>query len=386
MSTRRPSLALICAALLPGLLGSGCPGAGQGARRGGHRGPGGGSPPVAVAVEPARRETVRETLLAHATLEPESHVSVPVNAAGRVVEVLAEADQQVRAGQVLLRLDRTRAELALRQRRLELEQAKTSLARQEDLARKGLASKEELEQARQALALAQLDLERAQLDLADTELRSPIDGLVTERLVSLGDTLQAGAAAFRVADPNPLLARARVPESQAERLRPGQPALAFVDGRPQPLQGSVLRVSPLVDQESGTVVATVAFSGTQGIRLGRFARIEVVVSERKDAVTIPQDALALRGEEDRVLVCEGGADGAPAVVRQRTVVTGVRRAGRVEVREGLKAGERVVVAGPDDLREGARVRVVAPAGNAASATPAAEAPGSRPAAPRERRR
>lgn len=157
------------------------------------------------------------------------------------------------------------------------------------------------------------------------------------------------------------------------------------------LEGKVLRVAPVVDLESGTVVVTVALEkGIKGIRLNRFATVAIVVERREAALTIPLDALAVRGREDRVLVCVAGPPPQPAAgkgpggkgppgkagapkgppgkgasspapkhhVALRRIRTGVRQGGRIEVLEGLSKGEQVVVAAPDDLRSGVGVRVV----------------------------
>jgi membrane fusion protein (multidrug efflux system) len=330
-----------------------------------------------VAVTAAKQEAVRDVLVAHASLEPQAHVDVPLRAAGEVVALLVEANDQVQKGQVLLRLDDTRAKLAVEEAELALSRSKTSLVRQDGLAKRGLATAEELDLAREAVAQAELSLRRTRLDLADTELRSPLSGVVTERLVDLGDTLQTGTAAFRVADRDPLLLQARVPEVPAERLAVGQVARIHLEGRAEAIEGKVIRVAPVVDTESGTVVTTVEVARSEGVRIGRFASVEIIVAERADAVTIPQDALSLRGDEDRVLVCTPAGDG-KGTVAQRTVRTGVRQGANIEVVEGIEAGELIVVAAPDDLRDGAKVRLVQRGG--AAPAPQPEAPASRPAA------
>jgi membrane fusion protein (multidrug efflux system) len=355
-----------------------CPGkeAGKGRGRGGRGGHA--RPAPSVAVEAARAEAVRDVLVSHAALEPESHVDVPARGSGEVREVLVEAGDVVAKGAVLLRLDPERADLRMEEATLALEQAKTSRARTEGLSKKGLATTEEVEQAREAVEQAALALKGAALERRDTEVRSPIAGVVTERLIDVGDVLDAGTVAFRVADRDPLLIRARVPEADAERVAVGQRARGTLGEESAELWGEVLRVAPLVDQGSGTVVATVAVSkGAEQVRIGRFVTCEIVVAERPQAVTIPQAAVALRGEDDRVLVAERGEKG--SVVRQRDVRLGVRNGPRVEVVEGLKPGDQVVVAAPDDLRDGAAVRVVVQGEAAAVEASAPAAPASAPA-------
>lgn len=352
---------------------AGCP-AGGGKGKGGWKGKRGGGGPQApaVAVAEVRAESVEERIVGHAALEAEAEVEVVCRLEGLVDEVVVEVGEEVAQGAVLARLDPTRAKLALQDAELALQLAKTTLGRRERMHGQGLGSLEELEQAQTALKQAQLALEQAKLDRDEVEVRAPRAGVVVERLVAKGSTLRVGDVAFRLADRDPLLAQVRVPEAQAERVRVGQEARVKIDGRPQPLTGEVIRVAPRVDLESGTVVATVAIrSNTQGIRLNRFAAIELVVSARADALTIPLDALAVRGREDQVLIVTGQKKGKRGIQGQaelRAIRVGVRQGGRIEVREGLQAGEQVIVAAPDDLRSGTTVRVLPAAGEAAPVT------------------
>ena len=348
------------AILTAALAAVGCPGGGEGQGGPGPRGPGGRGGPqalTAIAAEPAITERVEELLSGHAALEPEASVDVTARAGGRVAELHVEAGAVVEAGQLLARLDGTRAALAVREATLALAQAETQLERTQGLAKKGLSTVEEQDQAKQAVEQARLQLESAQLDEADLSLVSPIAGVVTLREVDLGDYLDPGVLAFQVADRDPLLARLRIPEAQAERVEVGQAARVLVEGFAAPLVGRVLRVAPVVDLESGTVIVTVALEeGTAQVRLNRFATVQVVTAVRDSAVTIPHAALALRGEDDRVLVFrpKGGGRG---VVALQSIETGVRQGDRVEVLDGVAAGDLIVVAAPDDLRDGTEVRL-----------------------------
>lgn len=328
------------------------------------RGPGGrGGPPAApapaVAVAPVLIEPVEERLPGHAALEAEAIVDLGVRVEGRVIELSAEAGDRVAKGQILARLDETRPALSLEIAEVALRQAKSALARTEQIVGEGLASAEELDLARTALEQAQLGLTQARLDLAESSLRSPLAGVVTLRQAALGQTLRPGEVAFQIADRDPLLARVRIPEAQAERVHVGQEARVRVEGRSETLRGRVERIAPVVDLESGTVVVTVSLrEGVDGLRLNRFATVEIVVARRERALTIPLDALAVRGRDDRILVCKADAQGSGGTVELRPIKVGARQEGRIEVLEGLAAGELVVVAAPDDLRSGSKVRVV----------------------------
>ena len=358
--TTRRSLAL-AAALLAGLsLGLGCAPDEDG--KTGERGPrggrdGGGPPAPTVAVAPVVTEAVARTLVAVTTLEPEAQIELLARTDGEALEVEVEVGDPVQNGQVLLRQDGTRAELALRQAQLALVQAQTAAARSQELRERGILSDSDLELARQEVARAELALESAELDVRDTVLLSPRAGVVTERLVAKGAAVRTGDVVLRLADPTPLLARLRIPEAQAEALRPGQ--LAWIEfeggerplplfnffpwsaGAPGPLLGVVRRVAPSVDAQSGTVEATVeVVGGARRVRMFRFATVRVVVEVRPQALTIPQSALALRGDSERVLVFVPD-QGGQGRVEERVVRVGVRTGQRVEIVSGLEVGERV---------------------------------------------
>jgi membrane fusion protein (multidrug efflux system) len=354
----------------------GCPGGGEAGKEGHGRHGGRGGPraqaPVSIACEPALLERVEEVLIGHAALEAEASVDLTARVAGRVAELKVEAGDVVEAGQLLARLDDTRASLRIREATLALAQAKTELERAQNLGQQGLSTVEEQDQAKQAVQQAELQLESARLDVADLSLLSPITGVVTAREIDLGDHLEPGTLAFQIADRTPLLARVRIPEAQAESVVEGQDARVLVDGMDTELVGEVARVAPVVDLESGTVIVTVALhQGIEGVRINRFATIRVVTAVREQAVTIPHAALALRGEDDRVLVFEPKGERA-GVVRLQTIATGVRQGDRIEVLEGLTAGAQVVVAAPDDLRDGTQVRL------AGSGPPRVEREGAAP--------
>lgn len=346
------SLALLCA---------GCPSEGGKGMAGGPRG-GSRKVAAAVATAPVEARAVEERLVGHAALEAEAVVDVICRVEGVVASLSAEEGDEVGAGEVLAKLDPTRVELALRDAQLALEQAENTLARRALMHKQGVGSAEELETARTARKQAELVLEQAKLDRAEVNLRTPREGVVVERAVAVGTHLSPNTITFRVADRDPLLAKVRIPEAQAERVRVGQAARVRVEGRAEPLAGEVIRVAPRVDLESGTVIATVAVrKGTASIRLNRFATVELVVAARERALTIPLDALAVRGREDQVLVAvdlKPGERGQQGKAELRRVRVGVRQGERVEVLEGLSAGEQVIVAAPDDLRSGAPVRVL----------------------------
>ncbi len=206
-----------------------------------------------------------------------------------------------------------------------------------------------------ALAQRRAEWELARQQLADTRVRAPFDGVVQERLASPGEYLPAGAPVLRLVQTSPLRLRLEVPERQARALRPGLPVRFTVEGSPAVLATTLARVSPALTAASRVLVAEADVANPDGaLRVGAFVRAEVVVSTNDPGLTVPVTALVVfAGLEKVVVVREGRA-------QERSVTTGRRGAGWVEILSGLEPGETVVLE-PGNLQTGQPVRAVAAA-------------------------
>jgi membrane fusion protein (multidrug efflux system) len=196
--------------------------------------------------------------------------------------------------------------------------------------------------------------EIAQLQLSYTEIRAPISGVVAERHIKVGNTIQPNTVVFRVTDLKPLLAYVHAPERELRQLSPGQPAQIAVDSLPgRQFEGKIARVSPVVDPATGTFKITVEVNDpTSQLKPGMFARVGVVYERRANALQIPRTAIVDNDGQATVFVVNKDK------AEQRDIKTGLANAGFIEVTEGLKAGEQVVVVGQNGLKTGNAVRVV----------------------------
>lgn len=312
--------------------------------------------PVAIPVE-VRRPMRAEMLAVYsgtAALEADREASVVAKVAGEVRALLIEEGQPVRAGQVLARLDGD-------QLRLEAEKAKASLAKLEhdyrrnvELHEKGMLSPGAFENLKYEVDAQQAAYDLARLQLSYTEIRAPIDGVLSQRMIKVGNTIKPNDVLFRVTDLEPLLAYVHVPERELGRLKVGQPARVQVDAVPeQAFIGSIARISPTVDPETATFKATIEVADPSAhLKPGMFARIGIVYERREQALQIPRTAIVDNEDGPTVFVVEKDkAD-------QRPIRVGLANAGFVEVISGLKGDEQVVVVGQGGLKSGNAVRVV----------------------------
>lgn len=222
-------------------------------------------------------------------------------------------------------------------------------------------------EGRQVAALVELDSRRAALHSAEAGLaviraridarilRAPFDGVVGLRRVSLGALVRPGDVITTLDDLDPMRVDFTVPSSHLEALQPGlvvEVRAATLGGRV--FEGEIVSVGTRVDPvtRSFPVRAAVRNPGPSHLRRPGLLMTVELAKEPREAVMVPEEAIVPEGSRTHVLVV--GEDGR---VERRTVVTGLRRPGAVEIREGLAAGERVVTHGVARARPGVAVRV-----------------------------
>jgi membrane fusion protein (multidrug efflux system) len=307
----------------------------------------------AVPVEVARlvRGPIESVLRSSANLEAESHVQVFSQASRLVRELRAEEGDRVAEGQVLLRLQDEEQRNALTKVRSQLDKARREHERQQRLFDQQLISEQAFTDASHDLEQLEIALADAERELGYTEVRAPISGTVTARLVKLGDQIQTGQHLFDIVDFDSIVARIYVPEKNLQALRPGQPARILaqaLEGREY--DGVVKRIAPIVDARSGTVKVTVAVGRQPGLLPGMYVDVDLVTATHTQAVLVPKRALVY--DDDDVFVYRLTDGRRVERIHIEPVLADKRF---VEPRGGLAAGDEVVTAGQAGLKDGARV-------------------------------
>jgi len=289
-----------------------------------------------------------------ATLEADQEAVVVAKVGGEVKRILAEEGEFVRAGQLLAVLDGEQLRLELDQSSANLKKLERDYQRNSDLYAKGLIASNAVDNIKSDLDALKAAYDIAQLKLSYTQIRAPIAGVVAERHIKVGNTIQPNTVTFKVTDLKPLLAYVHVPERELRLLSPGQPAEIGVDALPnQPFAGKIARVSPVIDPATGTFKVTVEVNDPSSkLKPGMFARVGVVYERRANALQIPRSAIVDNDGQPTVFVVNKDQ------VEQRAIHTGLANAGFIEVTAGLKSSEQVVVVGQNGLKTGNSVRVV----------------------------
>ncbi len=354
--------------------------------------------PVGVETAAAVRADLSPAVYGIGTVEAQHPYSVGPTQSGRVLRVLVDQGDRVRAGQLLAEMDpvdmRQRiaatASAAARARqaalaaqalvaeadsRTRLAQANSeryqALYRQHFVAREMADSRSNeaaiaqaaLAAARASAAAAARDVGRAEAELraigevsASLELRSPVDGVVTAREAEPGATVVAGQAVLRLVDPARLWVRARVDQAHAHGIAPGQPAdIALRSAPGTALPGRVARIELQSDALTEERIVDVAFDPPPAqLYLGELAEVNIRLPGVRQALTVPRAAVVRR--DSRVGVWRA-VDGR---ARFRPVKTGMESVDAVQVVAGLDVGDRFVVYSEKQLDDGMRVRRLPP--------------------------
>jgi len=310
--------------------------------------------PVPVEVATAELGSVSSFLESSTTLEAEKSADVLAKTDGLLTSVRVAEGDTVREGQVLAVLDDTEKKLALEKAKLKLAKAEAEYQRAKLAFDQKLVSQHDYEKARFDRDLAASEVETSELELRYTEVRAPFSGRITERMVVQGKTLKKGDPLFTMADFSSITARLYLPERDVTSLRTGQPVEIVLQAlATTSFKARIRDISPVVDPKTGTVKVTAEIGErSPAIRPGAFVQARIVTDTHAGAVLVPKVAVLREDRDDFVFV----VDTAKALKRKVTLGYGAN--GAVEVRDGVKAGDRVVVAGQSSLKDESRIEIL----------------------------
>ncbi|MBT8106461.1 MAG: efflux RND transporter periplasmic adaptor subunit [Woeseiaceae bacterium] len=312
------------------------------------------SAPVPVETTMPVRGDVYAMYSGTAPIEAYAEADVIAKVEGEVRALLAEEGDEVDAGQVLARLDGDRLRLELNQSRANLAKLQRDFERNKELREKGLLSEGEFEKLRYDLEAFEASYNLARLELDYTRIRAPIDGVVSERYIKLGNTIRVGDPAYRVTSLDPLVTYLHIPEREFQRIAPGQPVAIEIDALPgEPFMATVTRVSPVVDPVTGTFKTTIEMRDEQRrIKPGMFGRMNIIYDRHENVLQIPRAAIFDERGEESVYVIEDDK------AIRRPVQTGFGQNGMVEITAGLADADAVVTVGHVGLKNEATVIVI----------------------------
>lgn len=355
---------------------------------------------VAVAETP-----FSESVTANGTLAAYDQTTVSVKVPGRVRTISVDLGSVVARGQTIAQLDaedyrlrvqqseaslaQARARLGLapdgtddrvdpertatvRQARAMLDEARHNRDRAARLVEQGVIAKaefdaatatfkvaegryqdayEEIRNRQGVLAQRRSELALARQQLKDTGVVAPIDGIVQEKLTSVGEYLAAGAPVVNVVRMDPLRLRAEIPERDSHSVRTGQDVRVSVEGDTNVYTGKIMRLSPVIAEQNRMLVVEADVRNNGKLRPGSFAHAEIVTNDAKMAVTVPNNTIVTFAGIEKVIVVQSGK------ALEKPITTGRRNAEFTEIVAGISVGERVIV-DPGNLQSGQAVEVI----------------------------
>jgi len=301
------------------------------------------------------RGSVGRAVTVAGNIEPIRVVGVNSQISGALLAVLVEEGNVVHTGGVLARVDDRELQAQLEAADAQYQVTKAAYDRAEQLRERKVITLPEYERDRTAFAAAKAQLEQVRTRVAYATVTAPIDGVVTEKRVEAGDVVAPQTRLFTLADVSTLVVRVGVSELDVVAVNVGDPVVLVLDAFPdRSFRAHVRRIFPAGDPTTRLVPVEVALRAQDAadVRPGFLARVTFALGTRAGVLLVPASALVGGQGSESVFVVEDGR-----AVR-RTVMPGVTSEGRVEIVHGLEAGEEVIVAGNNQLRDGAAVRVI----------------------------
>jgi membrane fusion protein (multidrug efflux system) len=316
-------------------------------------------PPETVEVAEAVALAWENTVPAIGTLRADQGTQLAVEAPGIIASINFTSGASVKAGDLLLKLDTTVEEAQLTGAKARLSLASLNERRLRELAASRSAPLSDLDQAVASLSEAEAEVARLNAVIRQKSLRAPFAGTVGINTLTIGQFLQAGQGVVSLQSLESLRVDFTLPQQRVADLRPGQKLTIAADAYPgREFVGELVAVEPSVDAGARAVKAEARIANADGaLRPGMFVTLDLALGSAETVVAIPSTSLLYAPYGDSVFVIDSkaGEGGESLVARKEIVRLGPARGDLVVVREGVKAGERVVTKGAFKLRNGSAV-------------------------------
>lgn len=310
-----------------------------------------------VIVEVAQTTDFVDNIEAIGTLRASETVQISANVTETITEIGFDDGQEVARGQILVELEHGEETALVAEARAALEIASSEFDRAAALLDRATLSESVMQARQRDLAFAEAQLARALAQEADRVIRAPFDGVVGLRTVSLGTTVRPGDPIVRIDDVSELNLDFSVPATRLATIAPGQRVTAVSPALPgEVFTGEIQTIDSFIDTTTRSVLVRAVLPNPEArLKPGLLMTVAIDAAPRQ-SVTINEAALIPFGTSTSVYVVIDTEDGAR--VDQREVELGARRAGDVEIRAGVAAGDRVITHGALKVRNGSQVSPV----------------------------
>ncbi|MCL1099194.1 efflux RND transporter periplasmic adaptor subunit [Shewanella gelidii] len=291
-----------------------------------------------------------------ATLEAPQEANVVSRISGLIESIQVEEGDRVKQGQLLAIIDSKRQRYDLDRSQAEVKIIQQELERLQKMNNREFISADAMAKLEFNLQAATAKRDLAALQVQESMVRSPIEGIVAMRHIKTGNMAKEFEELFYIVNQDQLHGIVHLPEQQLNSLKLGQQAHIFTNSQSTqdaPVQAHVARISPIVDAQSGTFKVTLAVPNQQAkLKAGMFTRVELKYDTHKNVITVPYNAIVNQDNHHALYVINGkNAD-------RREVQLGYREADTVEIISGISSGEQIVIRGHQNLKDQSLVEVI----------------------------
>ncbi len=309
---------------------------------------------ISVSVASVQKEIPESNINLTGTVEASQEVMVASKASGEITNIYFKLGDYVSKGKVLARVDNTYNLLAVENAQINYNKYKEDLQRYKTLRTGDAVSETQLRDIKVGFENAKVQLKQVQKQLEDTYIRAPFSGYITSREIDLGKYVNAATPIAGIADISNLKVVLSVPEFSVYNLKNGQPVSLNTQIYPGVMfNGKVAHISPKGDNTHSYIVeVSLSNSKQHPLKAGTYVNASIEMGERQPALFIPRNAIISSVKDPSVYLVENG------IAKMVKINIGKDYEANIEVLQGLKEGDKVVVNGQINLMDGAHVSII----------------------------
>jgi membrane fusion protein, multidrug efflux system len=306
--------------------------------------------PVSVKVFTVTEDSTRSQIDIMGTIESTEKAIIASRINGHITVLNASLGSRVKTGDELITISAEEIYAKLLQSSAQLNQAERNLKREQKLLSKNATSTESVKSQEDAFKIAQASHKEAQSMLSYTAIRAPFDGIITKKLVNIGDLATPGKPLLHLENEKQLQVLTDIPEAMVLKMKIGDEIEATIPAAKITVEGTITEIAPSTDPLTRTTTVKIAIPSAENIRSGQFARVHLTQSQ-VTTIFIPKQAVSRYGQMERVFLLDQN------VARLSLVRTGKESGERVEIISGLSQDDTIIIPVSSQLRDGQKVQI-----------------------------
>jgi membrane fusion protein (multidrug efflux system) len=312
---------------------------------------------ITVEVESVRVASIARTITAVGTLRANQSVTIKPLVNGQVAKINVEGGQEVKAGEAIVSIDDRKYRNKLKEAEAKLAFAELEFNRYDKLATQNLGKKKLYERAIADKKEAEALVDSAKKEIEDSVITAPFEGVITLNDISVGAAVNENTELFTIVDLDPIKIDFRIPAQYLKTISRGQSIKVMIDGfLDEKFEAYIEAIDARVDPNSHTIAVRANINNKNNLlKPGLFARIDIQVGSKDNALVVPAGAVQVNGDEESVYKLTYYDKEKAFIAIRHPIVTGLQEADKVEVLRGLDEGDLIVTVGQLKIRDGTPV-------------------------------